>query len=188
MYKQIGFSFDDAKGYAKRLHDLVEQAVYFYRANGLDDHYSPPAGKRLDYRIRPSPKLEKNLNLSIWLLFENRFRKCMIKDLSPSGAGIILPFRDPHNIFVKGRPFTALVEFGNGERFITKSFVHYDREIFPNLKWKDHLRELNFMIHDEDLPFFTSAGRAPVRNKDPEKWTIEMEDEKLKRLVEIIGK
>ena len=159
MYKQIGLSFEDvsekdreAVGYS------VNALIDYYKENNRTDLFSAPSDKRSSYRVVPISPLPRDLSLvEIWMWHNNRFRKCLIKDISITGAGIILPFNDMNNLFTKERPFTILVEFPSTlhtacvfKSFFCKSVVRYDRSFNPPEKQLEALNKLNAEVHPRD--------------------------------------
>ena len=159
MYKQIGFAFDNlSEGDQSSLIYSVGALLDYYQKNDMTTLFSPPSGKRSTHRVKLANPLPRDLApIEIWIWFNGRFRKCLIKDISSTGAGIILPFNDTNDIFRKDRPFTVLVEFPTTmhtscvfKSFFCQSIVRYDRNFSPPQKLIDGLSQLNFTLHPQD--------------------------------------
>ena len=159
MYKQIGFEFDNLSNsnHSSLLYS-VGSLLSYYQKNDMTTLFSPPSGKRSTYRVKMINSLPRDLaSIEIWIWFNSRLRKCLIKDISTTGAGIVLPFNDTNNVFKKDRPFTVLVEFPEMmhtscvfESFFCQSVVKYSRSFEPPQKLLDALNQLNFTLHPRD--------------------------------------
>lgn len=158
MYKQIGFQFNNIR--QKELDILlgtIRGLESHYMNNGLEEYVSPPGKNRDTSRMRVMENLPDELKISIWFMFQDRFRKTSIKDISETGAGVVLPFADRNDVFKEDRPFTALIEIGEGNPplgILCKSVVRYDREIHPPEEIKEKFTEVfNHVIHPSDVDY-----------------------------------
>lgn len=159
MYKQIGFSFVDAltAGQYETIKYTVLAIEKFYRSKDMTEYISEPGGRRMTARMRVTPALPKDLHISIWFMYHNRFRKGLVKDISVTGAGIILPFDDKYDVFNRDRPFTALLDLNTRgvncwekEPIICQSIVKYSRELDLKEEMKDRLKPYMQEVHPLD--------------------------------------
>lgn len=154
MYKQIGFEFQNlAEDQAKYLKQAIARIMDFYKSLNKDNVVSEPTNKRTNHRVRIIPDLPDELVVNIWFLFENRFHKCVVKDLSETGAGVVMPFMDRYDFFNKDRPFTAMIDFGKSKTnysFTCRSIIKYNRNLDPPENLRSVLVELDKQIHESE--------------------------------------
>lgn len=180
MYKQIGFQFDNLEPeQLERLYYTIRAIEDFHlKKDPKSANVSPATEKRATARVKITPDLPRDVQMTIWFMFQNRFRKCLIKDVSETGAGIILPFEDRGDLFKKERPFTALIDlrsdlaWSDARAIIVRSVIRYDRELQPNAKVKIALSSLNSEVHPIDHDFHRpntkKQAEVPYEDKDEE--------------------
>lgn len=163
MYKKIGCEFTDMKGDSLKCFFFVKEIESFYQSSGKSNliEYNE---RRKHSRINIDNTLPEEFSISIWIMYENRWRKTVIKDVSENGACFLLPFDDRHNVFTRNRPISILIDLNKdwwGDPTICKSTVKHDAAISVDTKAKLALSKLYKTVHEIDKEFLpiTTARR-----------------------------
>lgn len=170
MYKLIGFELDKIEPLLlERLYYTVRAIEEFHLKSNQSSNVLPADDKRMTPRVKMTDNLPPDLRFNIWYMYQNRFRKCLIRDVSDAGASVILPFQDRDDLLKRDRPFTALLDFpdltwGNNEKeLVTRAVIRYDKVLQPNAKVKIMLSKLNSEIHPMDAVYFPNQVEKKVQ-------------------------